>query len=153
MIFEFFSNLGPWTWMIVGLLLLIGEAALPGVFLIWFGLAGVVIGALTLAPFTDVSWWPWQAQMVGFGVLSLIFIMVGNKVFPSNIKDDAASAINDPHARYLGTETVLLEAIENGTGRVRLGDTTWLVKGPPLDEGSKVRVVGSDSGVLVVEEN
>jgi len=143
MIVEFVSNLGPWTWMIVGLLLLIGETVMPGVFLFWFGLAGVVIGALTLAPFTDVSWWPWQAQLVGFGVLSLVFVLVGNKLFPSNTKDDLASAINDPHARFTGTETVLLEAIENGTGRVKLGDTTWLVKGPVRFSAANRQMTGS----------
>ncbi len=145
------SDLGPWTWLIIGLVLLIGEAVVPGVFLMWFGLAGVVIGLLTLAPVTDVAWWPWQAQLVGFGVLSLIFILVGNKVFPSNSKDDEAAKINDPLAKFVGREVKLTEPIENGAGRVKLGDTTWRVCGPDVKSGQKVKVVGVDNGALVVE--
>jgi len=153
MIVQFFADLGPWTWLIIGLLLLMGEAVVPGVFLMWFGLAGVLIGVLTLAPFTDVSWWPWQAQLVGFGVLSLIFILVGNRLFPAGSDDDEASKINDPLSRHVGATTVLIEPIEEGgAGRVKLGDTTWLVSGPELSKGAKVRVVGTDDGVLRVEE-
>ena len=149
---QIISDLGPWTWLIIGLVLLIGEAVVPGVFLMWFGLAGVVIGLLTLAPVTDVSWWPWQAQLTGFGVLSLIFILVGNKLFPSNSKDDEASKINDPLARFVGREVKLTEPIENGAGRVKLGDTTWRVSGPDIKSGQKVKVVGVNDGALVVEQ-
>ena len=84
MIAQVLSELGPWSWFIIGLLLLVGEVMIPGVFLIWFGLSALLIGTLTLATFTDVAWWPWQAQVVAFGVLSLIFVLVGRKLFPTD---------------------------------------------------------------------
>ena len=151
MILELVRDLGPWAWLIIGLLLLIGEAFIPGVFLIWFGLAGVVIGGLTLLPFTDVSWWPWQAQLVAFGVLSLVFILVGNRLFPSSSADDEASKLNDPLARYVGTEAVLSEAINGGVGRAKLGDTTWRVKGADAASGTRVIVTGTGDACLYVE--
>lgn len=151
MVAQIIAELGPWTWMLVGLLLLVGEALIPGVFLIWFGLAGVAVGAVTLVFFADTQWWSWQVQLVLFGVLSLIFVIAGNRLFPASKEDDAANHLNDPLARHLGVETELVEAINNGSGRVKLGDTTWRVLGPKLAVGKRVRVVGVENGALLVE--
>ncbi len=151
MILDLISELGPWIWMILGLLLLVGEVLAPGVFMIWFGSAALVIGALTLVPFTDVSWWPWQAQVAAFGVLSLVFVLVGQRLFPSDARDDDAAKINTPLARFVGSEATLVDEIENGVGRVKLGDTTWRVRGADQPAGSRVRVTGEEDGVLIVE--
>ncbi|MFD0915357.1 NfeD family protein [Pseudahrensia aquimaris] len=151
MIFDTVSSLGPWTWLIVGLLLLVGEAVVPGVFLMWFGIAGVVIGGLSLLPFADVAWWPWQVQLVAFGVLSLVLVFVGNRLFPSNSKDDEASKMNDPLAKFVGRDALVSEAIENGVGRVKLGDTVWRVRGADAAAGAKVRVVAVEEQTLIVE--
>ena len=44
-------------------------------------------------------------------------------------------------------------AIENGVGRVRVGDSDWRATGPDAPAGSRVRVVGADgSTVQVVPE-
>ena len=42
------DGLGPWAWWILGLALLAAELAAPGVFLIWIGLAAIVLGLLSL---------------------------------------------------------------------------------------------------------
>lgn len=46
---------------------------------------------------------------------------------------------------------VLEQAIEQGFGRVVLGDSVWRVSGPDLPVGQRVRIVGSQGAVLVVE--
>ena len=153
MIIQTLSDLGPWSWFIVGLILLVGEVILPGVFLIWFGLSALVIGTLTLVSFTDVAWWPWQAQLVAFGVLALVLALVGRELFPADAKNDDASKINDPLGRLTGSEASLSEAIVNGKGRVKLGDTTWRVRSAnDMPAGARVRVVGNEDGALVVVE-
>ena len=44
------GNLEPhWLWLIGGLLLAIAEMLVPGVFLIWIGVAALVTGAATWA--------------------------------------------------------------------------------------------------------
>ena len=151
MLIQFMSDLGVWSWFIVGLLLLIGEIVLPGVFLVWFGIAAITIGTLTLTPFTDVSWWPWQVQLVAFGVLSLLLVLIGNRLFPTDKENDAASGINDPLGKFVGREITLSEPIEDGFGRIKLGDTLWRVQGGDLPVGSRIRVVGADEGTLLVE--
>ncbi len=148
---QLLSDFGPWSWFILGLLLLIGEIVLPGVFLIWFGAAAITIGTLTLAPFTDVSWWPWQVQVVAFGVLSLLLVLIGRKLFPNEKVDDAAAGINDPLGKFVGREATLMEPISDGYGRIKLGDTLWRVRGSDLPTGSRIRVTGADDGLLLVE--
>lgn len=151
MVMQLISEIGPWFWFVVGLLLLIGEVMLPGAFLVWFGLSALTIGTLTLTGFADVAWWPWQVQLVAFGVLSGVLAMVGRKLFPNDRNASGEQEINDPLGRLLGSEATLDDPIENGVGRVKLGDTIWRLKGPDLPAGTRVKVTGSDGGALVVE--
>jgi membrane protein implicated in regulation of membrane protease activity len=42
------------------------------------------------------------------------------------------------------------EAIENGRGKVRVGDSVWQADGPDVPAGSRVKVTGARGTVLVV---
>jgi membrane protein implicated in regulation of membrane protease activity len=46
---------------------------------------------------------------------------------------------------------VLHEAIHEGRGKVKAGDSLWLVSGPDLPAGTRVRVTGQDGVILKVE--
>ena len=152
MIQQWLNDLGPWSWFIIGLLLMLAELLLPGVFLIWFGISALVIGTLTLISFTDVAWWPWQAQIVAFGALSLVLALMGRRLFLSDTENDAALRINDPLSRHVGSEATMHQAIENGSGQVKLGDTVWRANSTTnMPKGAKVRVVGHEEGTLIVE--
>ncbi len=48
MIHRIVAELGPWAWWVLGIVLLILEVLLPGVFLIWIGIAAIITGALSL---------------------------------------------------------------------------------------------------------
>ncbi|MGN6500052.1 MAG: NfeD family protein, partial [Tsuneonella sp.] len=43
------------------------------------------------------------------------------------------------------------QALADGEGRVRHGDSEWLARGPDLAPGARVRITGFDGGTLVVE--
>jgi membrane protein implicated in regulation of membrane protease activity len=51
----------------------------------------------------------------------------------------------------IGREFVLDEPIQSGRGRVRVADSVWLVTGPDLASGARVRVTDFQGAVLVVE--
>ncbi|MCB1922411.1 MAG: NfeD family protein, partial [Gammaproteobacteria bacterium] len=51
----------------------------------------------------------------------------------------------------VGRVFVLETPIENGFGKVRVGDSLWRVEGPDAAAGSRVRVTSADGVVLVVE--
>ncbi|MHA1559836.1 MAG: NfeD family protein, partial [Alphaproteobacteria bacterium] len=63
MLQDLFDQLGPWTWIIVGLILLALEifVSLPGSLFLFTGVAALIVGASAL-----VFDWAWQFQLFGF---------------------------------------------------------------------------------------
>jgi membrane protein implicated in regulation of membrane protease activity len=58
--------------------------------------------------------------------------------------------LNERALQYLGRSLVVEEAIENGRGKVRVGDSVWQAEGPDAPAGSRVKVTGARGTVLVV---
>ena len=46
---------------------------------------------------------------------------------------------------------MLEQGLQNGTGRIRLGNRDWAIRGPNLPAGAKARVTGVDGTVLLVD--
>ena len=51
----------------------------------------------------------------------------------------------------IGQTVTVSEALVSGQGRVKVGDSAWLCKGPDAPIGAYVRIVGADGSVLIVE--
>jgi len=145
MVIELVQDLGPWTWMIVGVALLALEIAAPGAFFLWFGLAAIAVGVLSL--FVAV---PWQAQLLIFVVLATLVVLIGRRYFSRAGDDQVSTGLNQRGQRLVGTIVVLSEPIVDGKGRVRIDDTTWRVIGPNMVSGTRVRVVHADGALLTV---
>jgi membrane protein implicated in regulation of membrane protease activity len=145
MVIELVQDLGPWTWMIVGVALLALEIAAPGAFFLWFGLAAIAVGVLSL--FVAV---PWQAQLLIFVVLATLVVLIGRRYFSRAGDDQVSTGLNQRGQRLVGTIVVLSEPIVDGKGRVRIVDTTWRVIGPNMPSGTRVRVVHADGALLTV---
>ena len=70
---------------------------------------------------------------------------------PPDEEDEAASNLNR-RAHALVGQTFTLEApIVDGSGRIRVGDSSWRVTGPSAPAGASVRVVRVEGATLVVE--
>jgi membrane protein implicated in regulation of membrane protease activity len=52
---------------------------------------------------------------------------------------------------HIGQVVVLENGIQNGAGRLRLGNRDWTIRGPNLPAGAKARVTGVDGTVLLVD--
>ncbi len=139
-------ELGPWSWWILGLVLLGLEILAPGTFFLWFGIAAVLVG--TLALLIDVSW---QLEVLIFLGLSLASLTAGRMVLRRNAKDEGDPRLNRRGSRYIGRSFVLEEPVSQGSGRLKIGDTVWRISGPDCPAGSKVRVTDLDGSVLLVE--
>ena len=156
MIEDFFEQLGEWTWIVIGLVLLVLEIflTLPGSLFLFTGIAAIIIGASAL-----LFDWAWQFQLVGFAVLSLVLVVLGHRFFalpgkrffalPGKDEDDVG--LNERATRLIGTSCVLVEPIIGGHGRVKVGDSTWGVTGSDAPAGAKVRIVSADGAALHVE--
>ncbi|HEY5810006.1 MAG TPA: NfeD family protein [Povalibacter sp.] len=52
---------------------------------------------------------------------------------------------------HIGQVIVLEQGLQNGAGRIRLGNRDWPVRGPSLPAGARARVTGVDGTVLLVD--
>jgi membrane protein implicated in regulation of membrane protease activity len=152
MLESIFAELGPWNWMVLGFVLLTLEILVPGVFLLWIGLAALIVGAVSLMIW-DAGFWVWEVQVVVFLALALVCAFVGKRIMGSG--DDASDQplLNRRGAQLIGRTATLTEPITDGRGRIKIGDTMWRVSGPDLPAGAKVRVkAATDQDLELVVE-
>jgi membrane protein implicated in regulation of membrane protease activity len=135
-----------WFWLGLGLLLAIGEMTIPGVFLIWMAGAALVTGFA--AWFMPIGV-PFQVLL--FAALSLLLVFAGRRWLTRHPVEAADPMMNHRGARAVGESVVVSQVIEGGQGRVKLGDSEWIAKGPDAEPGTRMMVTGSDGAVLLVE--
>lgn len=145
-VIDFIASNGPWAWIVAGLVLLALELVVPGGFLLWMGVSGIVTGVVVL--FWAIGW---PLQWLIFGVLSLVSIALWVRWTRSRPTPTDRPYLNRRAEHFIGQEAVLEQAIEQGFGRVVLGDTVWRVSGTDLPAGQRVRIVGNEGAVLKVE--
>lgn len=136
-------------WILGGLLLLVAELILPGIFLLWVGLAAIGTGALQLLSVTSF----------GTDVLSFLVLLGAGIWLALALRRRAppASGLNTPEAGLVGRSGMLLpgEGPTGGMGpRVRIGDSDWPARLPRdmrVPEGPvQVRVEAVEGTTLVV---
>ena len=149
MLAKIVTELGPWSWWVAGLVLLAAEMIVPGFFLVWIGLAALIVGALSLL-FWDSAFWVWELQAILFALLAVATTFAGRRLTLRNATTDEPF-LNQRGASLVGRTATLHEPIREGRGRIRLDDTLWQVMGPDLPVGTQVKVVSSSGRDLRVE--
>ncbi|MFO1032911.1 MAG: NfeD family protein [Hyphomicrobiales bacterium] len=145
---DLFNNLtGPWVWWSLAGLLLIGELLMPGVFLLWLAIAAALTGLVHVL--FDL---PWQGEVGLFAVFSALLVAASWRMVMKqhHVRSDAPN-LNQRQYDYVGRRAVLVEAIFNGTGKVRIDDTLWDAEGHDLPKGTPVVVTGVSGARLTVE--
>lgn len=144
---EWLNSMAPhWAWLTVGVLLCAAEIVAPGFFLVWLGVAAIATGVLAFLLPIGVP-----MQLGVFAVLAFIALYSARRWLKNNPIVSTDPLLNQRGGRLIGEVLTLVTAIENGRGRAKVGDGEWPVRGPDAAEGTKVRVVSADGGVLVVE--
>lgn len=141
------SALGPWTWFVLGLLLLGLEIVAPGSIFLWFGLSALAVGVVALV--FDPSW---QVLVSIFLVLSIVSLLVGRRMMRKLASESGDPGLNQRGSRYIGREFTLQKPLSEGAGNLSIDDTIWRITGPDLPAGTKVRVDAIDGARLVVSE-
>jgi membrane protein implicated in regulation of membrane protease activity len=141
----FIAGLGPWAWIIAGLILLGVEVLAPGNVFVWFGVAALITGG-----FAFITDFGWQVDTVLFVVLAVVLVVAGRRYFARSAPASEQPFLNQRAAALVGRNTVLAEPIVNGDGRIRIDDTTWRVTGTDMPSGTRVRIAGVDGPVLTV---
>jgi membrane protein implicated in regulation of membrane protease activity len=135
-----------WHWWTAGAVMLIAEVFAPGVIFLWLAIGAFVAGTLLLV-FPDM---PWSLELLAFAIASALSLFLGRPILKRYTKEPEDGTLNERGRSLEGTVATLVEPIVNGTGRVRLGDTSWSVAGPDLPAGARVVVVGVDGARLRV---
>ena len=139
-------SLGPWNWLILGVALFVLETMVPGVHFLWFGIAAVIVGFLGLA-----TGFAWQWQVLAFALISVLTVFWVRKYVRPDVAISDLPDLNVRGQQYIGRSLVVEQAIQNGRGKVRVGDTLWAAEGPDVPAGGRVTVTGARGTVLVVE--
>lgn len=135
-----------WHWLIFAALLLIVEVVTGGAYFLMMAVAAAVVGvALFVVPTLGFAF-----QLLGFAVLSIVAILVGQKYFKKNPIPTDQPTLNRRGEQYVGRTFTLEAPIVNGVGKLRVDDTTWRIEGPNMAAGVQVRVVGVDGTNLKV---
>ena len=152
MIIETMEALGVWNWILLAVILFAIEILVPGSFVLWFGISALIVGLLSAGvEITDLSI-AWQLQLVLFALFALLFSYIGRNYFNAQKTDDpAAGMLNRRGDQLVGQTGTLIEPIVGGSGRAKIGDTTWKVIGPDLTHGQPVKVVNAEDNILIVE--
>ncbi|HEX2528508.1 MAG TPA: NfeD family protein [Geminicoccus sp.] len=135
-----------WHWAVLAGVLLLLELATPAFFFAWLALGAVVTAALVwFAPQLI-----WQVQALVFALTAALAVLAWFRFRPTP-QASSEPGLNRRAASLVGTKTTLEQAVQNGRGRARLGDSTWPVSGPDLPAGTVVVVVGVEGTRLIVE--
>ena len=133
-------------WLTLGGLLLAAEMLGSNGYLLWSGVAGVVTGLLTwVIPFS----WEWQGTL--FAVLTLLAAWLWSKWLRKRMRQQrpADAQLNQRGQQLVGRRFTLDNALENGRGHVRVGDSSWpVIADEDLAAGSKVEVVAVEGITL-----
>lgn len=141
------NTLDPhWAWFALGLLLAVAEMVVPGVFLIWLAGAAILTGLLSWIAPIGIEW-----QIVIFCALAMIAVYAGRRYLRDNPIVPVDAKMNDRGAQAVGETVTVTHAIDGGSGRVKLGDSEWIAKGPDAAPGTRMRVSAHQGAVLVVE--
>ena len=135
-------------WAIAALVLFAAEAMAPGAFMLWFGFAAVAM-AVSVLLLPGLSW---LVQVVLFSVLALISVLVYRRWFRGKGRQSDKPLLNRRAEQLVGTVAVLDQPIAGERGRVKIDDAFWVVEGPELPVGTRVRVIAVNGMTLKVQE-
>lgn len=144
---ELISTQPAWFWLCLGGLLLIGELLGTGGYLLWTGIAAVLVGVIALvAPFLG---WEWQGIL--FAIFTVVSALLWRK-WLSGRQNTKADDVNQISHQLIGIRARLLTDTEEGFSRVRLADGSWRIySDTPLSAETEVVVIAVDGITLKVK--
>ena len=78
-------------------------------------------------------------------------VVIARKFFRADDEQSERPLLNRRAQQHVGKSYLVADAIENGRGKVKIGDTLWRAEGPDAAQGARVKVTGADGATLMVE--
>lgn len=138
-----------WFWLSLGGVLLAAEMLGAGGYLLWSGVAALLVGALIwLLPTLT---WEWQGVI--FAVLTVVVAYLWwywLRRRPAAVSG-GSPVLNQRNRQLIGTRATLTEPMHNGMGRINIGDSSWRAQAAEdLPAGTEVEVVAVEGVTLVI---
>ncbi len=142
-------------WIVLGIVMILAEFVIPGLIIIFFGIAALVVGLLAWwGALTDTTYQLWL-----FGILSGGLLLTLRSRFKPWFQGGALVAdTQTPDDDYIGHYATILEGFENGDGfgKVSYRDTRWDAKtanSKPLTAGDRVLISGRQGSTLIIQKD
>jgi membrane protein implicated in regulation of membrane protease activity len=139
-----------WIWLLIAIVAFVGESATMALYLLYFGIAALVVAGLTLLGVLPL------VQLLAFAVLSVGLLgVVRPRTLHLMVRQVPRGMLTNPGVRP-DREAVVVEDVSSGAGMVRLGNAEfWTARayqpGARLPKGTRVRVVYVDGLTAFVE--
>lgn len=135
-----------WFWISLGGLLLAAEMLGAGGYMLWSGIAAILVGLLVWLVPLGLEW-----QGVIFAALTVCAALAWWSWLRRRVKASPVSLLNQRGLQLVGVKATLTEPVVNGVGRVRIGDGTWRARcDRDLPAGATVEVVSVEGITLRV---
>jgi membrane protein implicated in regulation of membrane protease activity len=138
-----------WYWLVLGLVLIALEmVSAGGFYIIFFGVAAVIVAGLAGSGLVDSNWIQWLL----FSVLSVASLVLFRNPLMRTLNLGAGAADIDTLAGETGT--ALEDMSVGANGRVELRGTTWSARNTgssPLPRGHRCVVVRAERLTLLVK--
>ncbi len=144
---EFFTQLTPYHWFALGLILFAAEALGTAGFLLGAAVGALANGVLVwMLPELSAGW-----QLASFSLASILASGVYFQVFRDAQARDDTPPINQREESLIGHHFKLAETLSYGKGRVQIGDTFWSVAAnQAINAETNVTVIGVNGMTLQV---
>jgi len=136
-----------WFWLTLGGLLLAAEMLGTSGYLLWSGLAAVAVALIEwLFPIS------WTSQGIVFAVMTLFSAFFWHRWMRYRESSQVANTLNQRGNQLMGMQLTLDNALKNGLGHVRIGDSSWRVQADSdLPAGTPVIVTGVVGITLMIQ--
>jgi inner membrane protein len=139
-----------WHWIVLGIVLMLTELAVPAFFLVWFGVGAVIVGVVLAAfPAVPLAW-----QVIAWIAASIVFIWLWFKIFKPGLFKTRAGMSKGSLIGEIGLVTRDIRPYEKGQLRFQkpiLGDEVWeAIAEEEIRVGERVRVFDVEGNILKV---
>jgi hypothetical protein len=146
----FLNSQPAWHWWALGALLLAAEIASTTQYLLWPGIAALIVGILKfLDPALDG-----RLAVFLFAVIAVVATAVWKRSAWGRSDRDTHATLNDRSALYVGRTVKAAENFVNGRGAVLVDDTRWnatVTDGSAPMKGDRLKISAADGADLKVQ--
>jgi len=147
---DFLNNQPAWHWWALGALLLALEIASTTQYLLWPGIAALLVGVLKFAvPSLDG-----RLAVFLFAVVAVVATVVWKRSKLGRAERTSHHNLNDRSAQYVGRHVLALDDFHGDRGAVRVDDSRWNAHtsdGSSPNKGDTLIVTGADGAILHVK--